>query len=69
MDGVGLARLCRFGAACRKSVPPLSRVRAISSGVERLVYTENVGGSIPSSPTIPRGSGFSSGRLVVSGQV
>src|SRR5439155_20656632 len=25
--------------------------RAISSAVERLVYTENVGGSIPSSPT------------------
>ena len=44
--------LCPFGAARRVSVSPLSRVRAISSGVERLVYTENVGGSIPSSPTI-----------------
>jgi hypothetical protein len=28
------------------------RGRAISSAVERLVYTEDVGGSIPSSPTI-----------------
>jgi hypothetical protein len=30
--------------------------RAISSAVERLVYTEDVGGSIPSSPTTQRGN-------------
>jgi hypothetical protein len=30
------------------------KARAISSAVERFLYTEDVGGSIPSSPTIPR---------------
>ena len=38
-----------FACAARS---PYGRPWAVSSAVERLVYTENVGGSIPSPPTI-----------------
>src|ERR1700732_273710 len=37
-----------FSGSCSKQ-----RARAISSAVERFLYTEDVGGSIPSSPTSP----------------
>lgn len=50
----GLAK-GRYEAAFRKEW-------AVSSAVERLVYTERVGGSIPSPPTIPcTGAGFAAG--------
>src|SRR5206468_1436784 len=48
-----------FFASGRLSVPetvPDTPVGAVSSAVERFVYTEDVGGSIPSPPTIPRAS-------------
>jgi hypothetical protein len=46
---------CRFvpRRAIFLSVSPCkSSIRAVSSAVERFVYTEDVGGSIPSPPTI-----------------
>jgi hypothetical protein len=41
-----------FPAALGCVIP--REIRAVSSAVERLVYTEDVGGSIPSPPTIGR---------------
>ena len=41
------------------SIPSKKGPRAVSSAVERLAYTELVGGSIPSLPTITTLRGFS----------
>ena len=49
--GFMLRSLLLRASLCRTNVRK-SFVRAVSSAVERFVYTEDVGGSIPSPPTI-----------------